>query len=581
VNETVTNDLAAPVTHRLADYGPQLLTAAAVCLWVLSLRTVNLDAVSDVGLVTALGPRTFLAFASLVGAFCWALAAQVIRPGLLLAQVLVLLVMLHGIAGAVEPVPRFVTAWLHAGFVDYIARTGETLIAQDARFNWPGFFALAAMVTRIAGQDGATWLLRWAPVCFNLLYLISFHVIVSTVFKTNRVRWLALWLFVMANWIGQDYFSPQAFGYFLFLVIVAIVLRYFDRESAVVTTAGQRAGLVVAILLMFCAIVVSHPLTPFFVIAATGLLAVTRRTRLVSLPLVLAVILVAWMSWGAQAYWSGNLDELVGQIGNVNRAIEAGLIKRIEGSSAGRLIVQIDRIGLTVLIGLLAAIGLARQRPREHAHRNTALLAITPFCFLALQSYGGEMLLRTFFFALPFLAMLGALAFFPNHVGEHGTPAACIAVGILSALLVPSFLIARYGNERFERITPNELAAMEFIYEHAAPGSAIVTVVPFNALWRYQDLEQYTYRPLEKEPDVLDDVGAIQELMSSTPERDYLAVTEGQGAYVEAALGQRPGWAQRLIMRVKQSGHFQVVYENPGATVFVLDEASASGSTKG
>ena len=41
-----------------------------------------------------------------------------------------------------------------------------------------------------------------------------------------RQRWVALMLYSSSNWIGQDYYSPQALGTLLSLGIMAIALRW-------------------------------------------------------------------------------------------------------------------------------------------------------------------------------------------------------------------------------------------------------------------------------------------------------------------------------------------------------------------
>jgi hypothetical protein len=45
-----------------------------------------------------------------------------------------------------------------------------------------------------------------------------------------RHVWIACWLFLWANWIGQDYLSPQAFTFFEGLVVVGLVLRCSQRD---------------------------------------------------------------------------------------------------------------------------------------------------------------------------------------------------------------------------------------------------------------------------------------------------------------------------------------------------------------
>ena len=44
--------------------------------------------------------------------------------------------------------------------------------------------------------------------------------------------WTGIWLFALGNWIGQDYFSPQAFAFFLYLVVVLVVVRWLGRRPA-------------------------------------------------------------------------------------------------------------------------------------------------------------------------------------------------------------------------------------------------------------------------------------------------------------------------------------------------------------
>ena len=113
--------------------------------------------------------------------------------------------------------------------MEYIGRTGETLPILDARIAWPGFFALFAFVTKAAGITDLTTILQWTPLLSNLLYLLPFVLILRQVVATTRARWFAALLFVLVQWIGQDYFSPQGFTFALYLAFVAILLRWFGR----------------------------------------------------------------------------------------------------------------------------------------------------------------------------------------------------------------------------------------------------------------------------------------------------------------------------------------------------------------
>ena len=60
--------------------------------------------------------------------------------------------------------------------------------------------------------------------------------------RCAAVVWLAIWLFYLMDWIGQDYLSPQAFGLFLFLVAIAVITRWFAAGDGASSTDGSAAG---------------------------------------------------------------------------------------------------------------------------------------------------------------------------------------------------------------------------------------------------------------------------------------------------------------------------------------------------
>ena len=43
--------------------------------------------------------------------------------------------------------------------------------------------------------------------------------------RNKRLIWLALWFFFIINWVGQDYFSPQAMAYVLYLACIGLLIR--------------------------------------------------------------------------------------------------------------------------------------------------------------------------------------------------------------------------------------------------------------------------------------------------------------------------------------------------------------------
>ncbi|HET7093206.1 MAG TPA: hypothetical protein VFI22_07010, partial [Thermomicrobiales bacterium] len=194
-----------------AEFAPAALAVGALALWATSLGAIQIDRIDDLGLISALPAPFFAALIMLTVGYCWTLRQRPLSLPLLALHVVLLIVMLYGVASAVEGLPRYHSVWKHFGVIDYIQRTGQVNPRIDAYFNWPGFFILFAFIADIAGLRDWPQFANWIPVFLNLLYLGPLLVILRTATKDVRLIWLAIWLFYLTNWIQQDYFSPQGF----------------------------------------------------------------------------------------------------------------------------------------------------------------------------------------------------------------------------------------------------------------------------------------------------------------------------------------------------------------------------------
>ncbi|SIM50559.1 hypothetical protein [Micromonospora cremea] len=595
------------IRHGLLAGAEWAAPAAALALGVWALRRGDVADIGSLGLVTALRPELYVALALLTAGFLHGVFRT--RPAsdaLLAAYVIVLVVLLFGAAPFIEPLPRMIPGWLHVGFADYIARTGETLPELDARFSWPGFFALTAMATRVAGMPDAMPLLAWAPVGFNLAYGIAVFRLARLTSPDARAAWLALWLFFPANWVGQDYLGPQAMNYLFYLVLLMMLLRWFrpgrrdgsHRERSPRSPLGlllrllllpprplrlepvthrsspaSLVGLVAVVLAVFMASTVSHQLTPIAIVVCVGALVLVRRCTLRTLPVLFAVVLMAYISYGAVAYWAGHLDDMFGSVGNVGGTINHGAVQRVRGDEGHQTVVLL-RLVLTLVVWGLAVVGAWRRMRRGHADLGLLTLAGAPFLLLAMQSYGGEIFLRVYAFALPFMAILLSALLVPAWPARRRVPAALLA-GTLSTVLIAAFFVARYGNEAFEQVRPADHRAVEWLYAHAPAGVSFVSVTS-NVPWRAQGVERYRYRPLGEDLGPTT-VGAIEEEMRHNPKGAYLIITEGQFVFAESFLGKPRGWGENLEREVVDSGQFRLVYTNPEARVYVLASTSERG----
>lgn len=575
-----------------------LLLSALLLYWVPALRLTDadLDRMGGLGLVSVLPLTTLAGAALLVAVFAALLRLRREHRALLLLTLVATVFSLHALPAVIESAPRFPTAWQHLGFLDHIDRTGSTVPDLDARWSWPGFFAVTAFVAQACGVSDFTEVIRWWPTAIQLAYLAPMFLLTRSLRASWRARWAGVWLFALSGWVGQDYFSPQGFTYLLYLVFVAILLVWFRAPHMIwsrfrpgeaevePTDRRQRVVLLLVLIALFLACVPAHQLTPFVMLGVLAALVLLRRCELRGLPLLFAVVVAVWVGFMAEPYWSGHFDELFGGLGGVGGNVSTSVSGRIEGGSSTHKLVLYTRVLLAGSVLALACWGWWRRRGHGYRERSLLVLAFVPFLGFGMQSYGGEMALRVFMFALPGAALLGALALFPRtgakerHTGakERHTGRASLAALLAGLLLIGGFLVARWGNEPFERTRPGEVAAMNWVYAHDKPTVRLLwlttdtvnDVTPALA-WGARDMERVTYVPTLAPPDPVLVSGLVKSLKDAGP-NSYLIVNESQVRYLELDAGYPASWESRLTRTLDGRAELSKVLVNGDATVYAL-----------
>jgi hypothetical protein len=530
---------------------------------------------TDVGLFSVMPAGTVGLLFLLTASFAFSLVRRPLRPLVALVHVLVLVIALYGVTEFVEPVARFASVYRHVGIIDYISVHQAFNPAIDAYFSWPGFFALGALINKLAGFHSALAYAAWGPLVFNLLFLPPLVAIFSWASKDARITWLALWVFYSCNWVGQDYVSPQGVGFLLWLAMLAGLLKWFVPSPAGLAPApslravpryfgprGLRAipadgpavanvqsvGVLLVVLVIFGATVSGHQLTPFPVLLAVSGLAIFAGLQTPRLPLIMAVGLAAWIGYMTTRYLEGHLGTLVGPLGSVGQNLSQNVGTRVTGSPGHGFIVQMRLIG-TGVIWALAAAGFARRLLSRRADVAIALIGVTPFLLLPIQPYGGEMLLRVFLFALPTVSFFIACLAFPSpDAGRGRLPAAAIA--IVGCLLLTGFQFTRYGNERLDAFTRGDAAAVRALYRLAPRGSKLVAGNG-NLPWRYQRYADYDYQILSDLPAwhsrYPEPVQLLLELQDELPPAGgYVIVTRSTEISAEL-LESKPGVLPELV----------------------------------
>ena len=579
-------------TRRLLSAASLPLGALGLILWFIAVRRSEFSHIGELGLVTVLGWTFFTGLVLLVSGLSLELVRTPMRPHRLMVLVIGLVIMLFGTASAVEPTARVVDSWVHAGFVQYIFVHGHVLNSYDARFSWPGGFSLGALLVGFTGQTNALDFLRWAPLVFELLYLPPLLVIAKCSGVGRRAGWLGVTLFYAANWTDQDYFSPQALNLFFFLVVVATVLAAW-KPKGLSQPGGHDAGLrarmaqiragftlrrmgghdtvatwngtltigVLGLLLLVClASAVSHQITPYASVLALACCLFTRRLGRPELVVIAALVAVGWLSLGASNFWVGHLSQIFGSVGKIGSTFGSNVTNRVAGSASHRLVVDL-RILLTATLFGLAVVGSLRRATET---RTLEFLVGAPFLLLALQNYGGEILIRAVLFGLPFTSLLAASAILPKRSGTvpplvprvRRCVRAPAVLGLTVAVTLFGFAllttVARGGNDAYEAFSTGELQAVNFAYDHVQPRQSIGLVAPYLPVGQ-RDVGSVNVFVADDGPTVFTPHHDQSALLRTRPE--WIILSQSQEAWGETVAGFARGWERSIENDLIRNGY--------------------------
>lgn len=359
-----------------------LLTGAALLVWAVSLPWLpGVDATNMGLLFTGSGPALVVAIVLCTSAFLIA-----IRRRELLAAV--------GALGAAIAISRLTTSlvtemplydwtYKHIAVVDYIMvhdliqPNGTDIYAQ-----WPAFFVFAAWFCDVTALSPITMAHLFAPVIHILIALTVFSA-ARVLRYSRRTALVACYVVEIVNWVGQDYFSPQAW---------TLILAYGLLVLLLASTTNRNAGVLAVI--PFAAMVPSHQLTPFWLLLTAGLLVITKRARPWWAVGVMAAIAGAYLALNFAAVAPYGILSGGSPVSNATSNFE------VAGSSVEKFLTSGVCRGISVLVLASALASAWWLRRRKQPALAAALLAFSPLALLLGQSYGGEAIFRVFLYGL-------------------------------------------------------------------------------------------------------------------------------------------------------------------------------------
>jgi hypothetical protein len=510
-----------------------------------------------------------------------------------------LVVMLYGTAPLVYSEGRY--SWLYKtiGVVQYVNAHGQLNRHIDIYQNWPGFFALAAWFGKVADVSSPLTYAKWAQLVFELAALPLLYLIYHALSLGVRQRWLALLVYSASNWIGQDYYSPQALGTLLSLGILAIALRWlYVGNSSGNHTRYQQAGPAyevtrkpltmlsryaavpcATIVFLYFVLTFTHELSPYMLALQLGALGVARLLRPWWLGIALAAIAVGYLL--PRFAYVNSTYGLLHSIGNFFGNVAPPKFP-VTISASERLLGRCAEV-LSVGLWGLALVGAWLRRRSGRTVLTLVLLAFSPIILLAIEAYGQEGILRVYLFSLPWTAALAASALVGKRGGQHRAERivggamvrALAALGLILALFFPAF----FGSDRFDVMLEPQVAAVTSFLQHAPAGPVYCA----NTNAPLADTARYDLFPLKPifgnysligsapvRPDIARVIAANAMFYTHRRQPAYVLVTQSMTAYNQAYRVTPSNSFSILLHALAHSRDWKLVVDQAGIVIYQL-----------
>lgn len=401
-------------SDRVTLLGPVVVTVAALVVWIVTVATSDGTPSDNFGLLFQVPGLGVAAVLALVG--CLIFLVQDRLPGAV-GALLVLIAVTRASVPLLSPLPIYSWAYKHMGVVDWIVQTGTLATEVDIYNKWPGMFAGIAWLVRVTGA-GQLGLAQWFAVGIHILIAVAVYELARAFGQTRRVALTTVLVVEALNWVGQDYFSPQAVAYVLALCLIGLLLR---------TKVAPRLGWI--IVPAFAALTVMHQLTPVWVAGIAVVLGVTRRVRPWWLGLVLVAIAGSYIALNSSIVASYGFFSGFSPLANAQSNIPT------VGSAGRQFTTMMDRIP-SIVLWIGAFVLAVRRWLAGQPVWVPVVLGFSSFGLLLGQSYGGEAIFRVFLYSLPGCAMLVS-GWLVNNLCSLNRPSAGSRIrGAATALLV-------------------------------------------------------------------------------------------------------------------------------------------------
>ena len=582
---------------------------AGVGLWASAVIKADGQAVGIYGLMPLLGVAFIAAVAFTFGSLI--LALRYIRtswPPAALALGLII-VEFFGTQRLLAITPLYSYVYKHIGVVDYVFHGGPLNDPTDVYQQWPGFFAAAAALVRLSGRSPLAYS-NWDGLLFEVLNAVTLFAIARRFCDRRKIiPYIAVLLYITADWEGQEYYSPQTLAFALSLLFQFFLLPLLEperirrlflyrgwltvpslemrmdiwgRERASVTGKIAR---VIGVGALFGAIMITHQLSPYILfggVVTLFIIGILRHRLLVSALVIMVVaypllhltvieqnpvlsILDLFSNAGAKGYPIPSQPEVLGS--HFSEVIALGLW------------------GGTAISGL-------SYRGRRGTIVIPLIWAAIPVCLILVSNYGGEGIYRAFLFSSPWCALVIAIRL-ANMV--HAPTLRLVAVGLWATFAALASAQAQdFGQYSMSQMPLTEVRASEYFLDHAPVNSTLVEAAgnfPSRVNARYvlhnapqlpndlalDEFPQFQGNKLQSiDPRVL--ASSITNLAEGPA---YLVVAPSMYAAVAYTGTLMPNTLPTLMRRLEASSYWKLWYQSDGTVILqALPQGQPTGKNE-
>ena len=586
---------------------------------IVSLQSSQLR-LDSMGLLPSLSQVYIFGLVLFVAAAAMALLDRHVGPWLFLGYAFVFGFLMWVTPLILEGTPHFRSAYQNLGYVDPIIRGYGLVPGAIIYHNWPVFPLLMAAFIDITNISTLT-LLEWWPIVMVLLYAAVVVCLVAVLGRRVQSRMslaigmaFAAWSYFLFDWTEQEYFSPQALAYLVFLVLLCVL-----AWSSIERDGDLTPRMTVAALGLFALIVATHVLTSLVVLGVVFALVVTRHIRRPTLLITYGLMFIAWQVTVAAPFFVYYSSQLMSSVLGITNFLGANLNGRVRGDPGHMFVTElrVAASGLPYALAGLVVISILWKRSWRDAIRHPSLSGIRalPASVRALpgraraaapglrsrapyaravawrppnmpravsfptaaiigtgliapaSAYGGEMLIRVLFFSLPALCAL--IAFGVQQKWFRGLMLATFVV------MAPLHILTEYGNEQLDYVSSGEIAGMEYLS----------TLGPANVFGGFPAGSTYNMIKLDARNAFTFAAGEPTSLADyADPWRLYTWVHKDWPLYVCISRGDdadmtlftnRPNFIAQAMAQMDADPNYERVYRNQDFAIYLYKPSTA------